>query len=605
MSESLIKIGENTREQIFVIFLFCFALILRLLYTVFLRRHYLFYDDPAGDVLYYQKWAQEIAHGHWVGNKVFWGLPLYPYFLAVLERLTFHNLELIRFIHLALGSLNCVLVYYIAERIFLRKVAIGASLLMATNFVLIYYDWLLMPVTLTITLSCIVILVLSQSNSSLSKREWFLLGLLIGLGSLLDGKFIIFFLLFLIISLNRCFQKAMTAQQFLSFFLGCVIVLSVVAVRNRIVGGSWVLVSAQTGLSFYSGNKKAADGIFDNEQLIRPNHGGQDEDQQIIAEQTLKRKLTPAEVSNFWKDKAFQFIKESPGDYIKLLFRKLYLFGVETEEADDIDLLLQQDWKQRFDFNPFAVIFPLGLMGIVLNDRDHRRKTVLLDLFIFSQLLFTIIFFLTTKHRVTVLPFLLIYEVYSLYWVVEKLKQGQWGKVFGFLLIATGLSICFHPVRINPNIIALSKFSKSGAIFERQGAYEEASHQYLQALKMSPNDTTLLYNLANVSLKRGQVGQAIDYYQKALAINPIHLDALFNLGVAYAESGNFASALGSYRKILGLAPGSPDVYYRMANIYRQQGDCEQSQGYYKKIFELQPEVIMYLQEEMKNCLQKR
>ena len=74
----------NKKEIISVILIFSLALLLRLAYVVFLKQNYFFYDNPSSDVSYYQEWAREIARVNWIGTKTFWGLPLYPYFLAAL-----------------------------------------------------------------------------------------------------------------------------------------------------------------------------------------------------------------------------------------------------------------------------------------------------------------------------------------------------------------------------------------------------------------------------------------------------------------------------------------------------------------------------------------
>ena len=146
------------------IFIFILALTLRLSYLFFLQHDNIFYGHPASDVLYYQEWAKDIASGNWLGSKVFWGMPLYPYCLAALYRLALGNLFLIHLAHLILGSLNCVLVYVIARSIFCRRIALIAAIFTAANFMMIYYDGLLMPVVLIITLSLLIVWILLKLN---------------------------------------------------------------------------------------------------------------------------------------------------------------------------------------------------------------------------------------------------------------------------------------------------------------------------------------------------------------------------------------------------------------------------------------------------------
>ncbi len=38
-----------------------------------------------GDARSYDEWAQQIASGNWLGRKVYYDAPLYPYFLGFLQ----------------------------------------------------------------------------------------------------------------------------------------------------------------------------------------------------------------------------------------------------------------------------------------------------------------------------------------------------------------------------------------------------------------------------------------------------------------------------------------------------------------------------------------
>ncbi len=560
--------SDNKKNVLTAILLFSIAIIFRLVYSFFLKKYYFFYDAPASDVLYYQEWAHEIARGDWIGHQIFWGMPLYPYFLAVIERLTLGHQEIIRLIHLILGSLNCVLVYYVGLTLFSRRVAILASILMASNFMLIDYDWLMTPVTLIINLSLLIVLGLLHLKKDSPFKEWFILGLLIGLSMLADGKFFLFLVMLAGVLCWR-FRKTAALQRILiGLFIGVVCIVLPVSLRNRIVGGSWILVSAQSGFSFYVGNNARSSGIFENLDFIRPTHAGQDEDQQIRAQQILKRKLNPLEVSNFWKDQAFSFIQNSPSKYFQLLKNKLYYFFLEHEGADDVDLLLQKEWKDRFDLNSFSVICPLALLAIGLNFRLYPQ-TVFLNLLIASQILFTLIFFVETKHRATILPFLMIYEAFAFCWLAEQVRQRRLKRVLIISSLIVLFFIIFRPIKLSAARIDYLKFYKSGIVFEKQGRYEKAQESYEQALKLRPGDTNLMYNLANIFLLKGQMREAVDYYKKVLSVNPDQVDALFNLAYAYEKLDQPESALELYEKALDRQPESLDIHARLANLCLQ------------------------------------
>ena len=590
------------RDIVIASLIFSLALILRLTYLFSLRNNYFFYDHPATDVLFYQQWAHEIARGNWLGEKIFSGMPLYPYFLAVIDRLTLGQTFLMRLVHIILGAFNCILVYYLAKRLFTIRIACLASFLCATNFILIYYDWLMMPVPLLITISLIVILSLLHLDDTSKRNEWFILGLFIGLGTLGDGKFLIF-LIFILITLIGRYRRNFTqvlSKIFLPLLAGIFIVLSLVTVRNKIVGGGWIFISGQSGLNFYVGNNPEATGFAGNPSFARPSHSGNDEDQKIMAELLMNRSLTPGEVTHFWMGESLKFIRNSPIKYLVLLKKKFVIFFTDTEIAFDIDLLLQRDWKNRFDINPFFLICPLAFLGMVMT--RHRQKDIrFINTIIFSQLIFTLIFYLNYRHRVTILPFMLVYEAYTIEWIITQIKHKNFRNI---LLLGGGILsylVIFRPVAENQRMVDFYRYAKAGPIFERRKEYTKAQQQYLKALRIIPNDVNALYNMANSYFLQGKFKEAVKYYKEALSIFPHNVDVLFNLAYTNVQLGNKDDALKLYGEVLKLQPESVDAHYQIAEIYKDQGMCLEAKGYYRNIIKIKPQLAREINILINEC----
>src|SRR5262245_31641706 len=86
------------------------------------------YDDPRIDVLTgdgaaYERWAHEISGGAWLGGPgVFYQTPLYPYFLAVLERVGI-GLTAVRIVQSVLGSLACGMLAMATQRLLASRAA--------------------------------------------------------------------------------------------------------------------------------------------------------------------------------------------------------------------------------------------------------------------------------------------------------------------------------------------------------------------------------------------------------------------------------------------------------------------------------------------------
>ena len=552
------------------------ALFVRLGYLLFIKQYYPFYDNPSSDVVYYQQWADELARGQTVSAGRPQGLLLYPLALALLKRLTLNTPWLIRLGHVLLGSLNCGLVFLLGNTVFSRRVALLAALLAVVNPTLVYYDWLMMPVSLIIGLSLLLLLAFTHREMIVHKREWFGVGLLAGLLILGDGKGLIFILLMIpVLLVNRTPGRGLGRFPLGPLLLGMGTVLLGVALYYHMTTGDGVFISSKSGFSFYAGNNSRAEGFYTHPLSLRANHRGQDEDQRLIAEQAMKRPLSFSDVSRYWFGRAFKYIRLHPGDYVRLLGRKGRLFMTDTEKSHDLDLLLQLRWLTRMDVNPFAVMFPLALWGIFIG-WPERRKTLPLLLLLASQWLFTLIFYLTTRHRTTVIPVLLIFEGAALDWLAFRIHRRDL-KSAGAVAAAVFLFLVLVPPQAeDPRYVEYLFAVKSGQNAELKGQYRQAQRYYHEAVFLNPRSADAWFSLGNAYILAEDYSRAQASYIEALKLNPVHTDALYNLGYAYEKSGQLDLAHNSYSALLQRDPGSADVHYRLAEVLGRQGACGQA-----------------------------
>jgi len=577
--------------------IFFAALAVRLLFTLWMHDHYFFYHHPSADVLYYQTWAHDIATGNFIGTKVFSGLPLYPYILAVLDRISLGHTEIIRLFHLILGSLNCVMLYQLGKLLFSRTAGLLAAGLMSVHFLMMYYDWLMMPVTLIIAVSLIILLALTQWDRLRSTRQWLILGILLGGGILGDGKFLFFLL---ICAAWFWFRRPQTRKSIIIMILAAASIVGLCALRNKIVSGDWVAISAQSGLSFYAGNHPGATGTYVNPGFIRPTHGGQDDDQRIAAEAIMNHRMSPAQVSRFWQSRAIRFIQQHPDAYLQLILRKTRLFFQETEDAYDLDLLFLKDEKDRLDFNPLMILFPMAILGMGFSRSQWRSRPFILFL-VLSQLLMTMVFFLTTRHRATIIPVLLLFQSITVIWLIRQCRTGRWVRCAGVLLIIAIFAYTLPVIRMDKKVLTANRSAKAGAVYLKQGNLAQALQQYTIALALDPNDSNTLYNLGNVYIAQKNLDQAAQSYEAALGICPYNVDALFNLAYVAEQQGDLAHALDLYRQVETYQPDTPDVLFRMANLYAKSGNCPQAVQFYRKMIRLQPDLETELTPYMTHC----
>ncbi|MBI3008953.1 MAG: glycosyltransferase family 39 protein, partial [Candidatus Omnitrophica bacterium] len=321
------------------------AFLLRLLYIHEL--HLSPFSNPATsglDVSIYDTQAQAISKGM-SEDEVFYAMPLYPYLVGFIYFLFGHNLYIVRFFQIVIGTLNLFLIYIIGKKIFNKNGTSGwadrallALVLSCLYGVFIFYEGLLVPTTLLLFLDLIAIVLLINDN--LTKGRVFIAGLLIGLGSLCQGSNILFglslFIWFLIIfKFNR--RKVIVHSAL--FCAAMLAVILPVTVRNFLVGGDLVPITAHGGINFYIGNNPDATGTFNPPDGMSSDAEGLLMDSKRMAEEAMGEKLKPSQVSRFWYSKGLEFIRKEPVKYLSLLCRKALLFlnGKEVSDVEDFE----------------------------------------------------------------------------------------------------------------------------------------------------------------------------------------------------------------------------------------------------------------------------
>lgn len=586
----------------YLFFIFIAAIILRAAFDFFLKKYYFFYDHPAGDVEYYQTWAKEILLGNWIGGKTFYGLPLYPYFLAMVKSVSLGATAVVKAIHIILGAINCLLISLVALKVFDRKASIVAGILAVANYTLFFYDTTFMPVTLEVFFSLLIVYFFLNQQLLVNVRQWFLFGIVIGIGSLGDGKLVIATALiaaaFYFFSQSADFRRPQ-GLRLMMMVLGMMLVITLTGLRNKIVGGSWVWISAQSGLSFYVGNNERAGGIYEHPNFLRPDHAGQDEDQIIWAQTATGKKMSDAEVSQYWRSQGIAFIREQPLSYVRLLGKKMLHFLKDDEAAYDVDMILQRDIKTIWDINPYYLLLPWAVLGFAVSRAN--KKTIYMDAMIFAQLIFVLIFFMSYRHRATILPFFLMYQAVGILWVLEKLLTRRFLPAATAILFTLLFVVVIPPQPLNSAEFEFLSATKRGSVFEKRKMLSESRAQYLKALGIRPDDTNTLYNLAYTYALEGRFSEAANYYQTILAYNPTHVDALYNFAFANEELGRYDVAGQYYQKVVELQPYSLDSRYRLGMLFYKQRMCPQAIEQFAAIKSLRPEFADEVQKLIVSC----
>ncbi len=112
--------------------------------------------------------------------------------------------------------------------------------------------------------------------------------------------------------------------------------------------------------------------------------------------------------------------------------------------------------------------------------------------------------------------------------------------------------------------------SAAGDAYARSGNFAMARSSYESVLKLAPDDSGALNNLANVLLRLKDPA-AIKIAEQAVAKNPANSNAIDTLGWALFENGQADRALKLLRDARLRDPSSPVIRYHLAAVLAQAG----------------------------------
>jgi predicted O-linked N-acetylglucosamine transferase (SPINDLY family) len=128
-----------------------------------------------------------------------------------------------------------------------------------------------------------------------------------------------------------------------------------------------------------------------------------------------------------------------------------------------------------------------------------------------------------------------------------------------------------------------------GASSQAIGKYEEAINSYNRAIRVSPNDSGLRYNIALAFQNIGRPDSAIKNYNKAIQIKPDYAEAYNNLGSVLAEMMQPNEAIKNYNKAIQIQPDYAEAYNNLGNILKDLVKPNEAIKNYNKAIQLKPD----------------
>ena len=607
--------------------LFGCAFLIRLVYLIEIDSIPLFYN-LAGDGRTYDEWGQRIAAGDWLGQGVFYQAPLYPYFLGVLQITLGHNLWLVRLIQIALGAISCVLIFQTGRNLFSRQAGIAAGLILACYAPGVFFDGLIEKSILDFLLLSALLWLLSQLRATAPWSRWLGLGAVLGLlGLSRENALILTAVIPLWIGLYFSELPILNRLQWMGlFFAGLLLVLVPVGLRNLTVGGEFKLTTSQFGANFFIGNNPSADGTYVSVENVIGEPQLEGKDAKRLAERALGRSLSPGEVSDYWLQKAWDYIRSQPGQWFELLGKKWLMVwnAREIEDSDDYYIYKQWSWLLSLlgRINHFGILAPLAAVGLWLT-RHQWRRLWLLYAMIVALASSVAVFYVFGRYRFPLVPLLALFAGAGLVESARQYRQRHWRSLVAglvlFALVGMVANWPFYGVQ-GPGPAGYNNLSNA---YYKQGRIEEAIRTALKAIELQPNYGVARYNLGNLYAAQGRfdlartnfqeairlfpnyadaysnfgqliaesgdIEKGIQYFRKAIELNPSVSRAHLNLGVALAKLGRIQEALRPLHEAVRLAPDSAEARNYLGSLYATQGRYDEAEKYFQDALRVRPD----------------
>ncbi len=537
-----------------------------------------FFETLGLDAKFYDAWARQMSTTS-AESDAFFMSPLYPYFLAIVHRLLGRDLFLLRVVQGGIGAATAALTCLIGRRVFGNLVGLIAGLVVALYGVLIFYDGSILIAPLLVFLYTLSLYLLLRADDG--GAWWLYAAAGVALGGAAIGKatalaFVPVAMLWIWFAWKR--GRSGRGRAVALFALGVLLTIAPVTVRNLVVADDLVLLTSNGGLNFYIGNSPTATGGYAEPEGLDISV---DLEGKTIAERDLGPGLRPSQVSAYWYGRARDYILANPGEWLRLLTRKI-VFALSAYEIPQLENYYFQRLNTpllRLPLPGYGLVAPLGLLGLGLAFR--RRRVRLLALFVAVYLATVVAFFVVARYRLPVVPVLAVGAGFAVVELVRLMRERSWlrfgmtAAVLGGLLLIANVNF-YRVDRMKP---FAEWYYRLGVIYAERDEPAEAIEAFSRAIEYDPGCAKCYLNVGSVLAKEERLEDAVDAFRSALALAPDYEVARVNLAVALQSLGQYERAVAVLDTLLADDPDD-------GVALKQKGVSRYRQGRHEEAAEL-------------------
>ena len=564
---NLFHTKESSQDYKTYLIFFLTAIVARIFFFVFIDEPALFYKYPF--------FAEKLAKGADIGERLVDLSPFYLYFLTFLKKVFGVDWALVKYIHSFVGALNCLLLYVVGSRAFRKEIGFLAALIYSVYGNLIILESTMEPTVFVLLFNLLTLYFLLRMREDLDSTgprcvHPLIAGLFAGLSIITKPNSLLFLPLGVVwllfwVDRNLAFKKRLSYA--LLFCGAALLVVMPITVRNYVKLHDFILVTGDAGKVFFHGNGKGATALegtgltdegFAEESTDEPDYA------HVLYRKTAARlsgrKLSPSESSSFWVRRALSDILCDPVSYMKLEVKKLFYFFNDYEMHYIAFAYKEYKSSLSFPFIRYGIIASLGLLGMVFAVRDFKKHTLVYGA-VFVYLLCCMLFLVQSRYRTPAVPYLCLFAAYSVYTFREMVVARRFKRAAVALAVVGIFFILTHFI-YRVEIIGVDRWQQATKIHYQMGA--------------------------RPLFEKGKYQEALSELSRCLAIVPDFSPAHNLRGKSLALLGKHEESLVSFKRVISLSPNLPEGYKNAGFHYLLQGDTQAARDYLSKALTLAP-----------------
>lgn len=568
------RVAPWTRsERIYLGVVLAVALAMRLVHWWSLAG-YPWFDFLGLDAKYYDEWAQRILKEGLIGKDPYFMGPLYPHLLAMVYAVVGRSLDAMRLLQVLLSTATVAGLHLLARAYGGVRLARVTSGLAAVYGPLVYYSVSLLYPTVTVFLAVALLYSLHRAAGNRSTHWTFAAGAVLGIFALGRGNILLFApvaFVWLVTAWGHPFEpRRHVSRESLragAVLAGATLLFILPATFHNSLTGDPTLLTTNGGLNLYIGNGPMARGGHETPILYVEHEDGttetitadlqKDVECRTEAEQVTGHSMKYTEVSRFWADRTFDYIRAHPGEFVSRIVMKFVHFwsAYEIPQIEHFGYFRKFSAVLRGPVVSFGLLAPLSFVGMAFAWR-RRRRFALPFLFVATYCAAVVIFFVLARYRIPVVAGLLVFAALGILGLWDALREGRWrtaGTAVAGLLLGVVL-VHANPYHVDEELGIAQILYRNGIVSDSLGDWEGAIGHYRDALALKPQYAKCHMNLGVDLARTGRREEALAQLETAEQLDPEYYRAPHNRAQLLEQMGRPEEALAAYRRALELEP---------------------------------------------------